>query len=129
MVRRETRRIMDIHRKNTRMMTQLINVLVPIGGLALGCVVGYAFGAFQNAARSHNTRLQKAGKLKNGWKVMPGSSGRVAILLVGLTSFQLIFPFLFNNSAGVQWLISAGVVLGYGWTLFQQLLKGSYYNA
>ena len=110
------------------MMTQLMNVLIPIGGFALGGVVGYAFGLFQNAARAHNSRLQNSGDFKNGWMVMPGSMRRIALLLIALISFQLIFPFLFDGS-GVQWLISAGVILGYGWTLFQQLRKRSFSDA
>ncbi|HTR80712.1 MAG TPA: hypothetical protein VMM58_03710 [Bacteroidota bacterium] len=109
-------------------MTYLLNILIPVGGFALGGVAGYAFGAFQTAARERNRRLQNGGQLKSNWLIMPGSMTRIALLLILLTSFQLIFPFLFAEN-GIQWVVSAGVIVGYGWTLLQQIKHRSTYSA
>ncbi len=90
-------------------------------GLLSGAVIGYSFGLLQAAALRHNEKLQQSGKLKSGWSIMPGSGGRVALLLFVLALIQVICPLLFR--AGTQWWVSGGVVLGYGWTLLRQLLQ------
>jgi len=84
-----------------------------------GIMIGAAFGLIQDAARRRNERLQQAGKLNNGWAVMPGSGRRVAYLLVALALVQLVCPLLFVN--GIQWWVSGGVVGGYGAILYRQL--------
>jgi hypothetical protein len=88
-------------------------------GLIAGVVIGLGFGIVQDAARRRNQRLQESGKLKSAWVVFPGSGGRVAFLLLALVLIQLICPLLFRE--GTQWWVSAGVVGGYGWTLFRRL--------
>jgi len=88
-------------------------------GVIAGTLLGYGFGLIQNAALRRHERLQQSGKLNNGWAVMPGSMRRVAYLLVALALVQGLCPVLFAN--GVQWWVSGGVVLGYGWTLWCQL--------
>ena len=89
-------------------------------GLVAGGLIGYAFGLIQNAARLRNEKKQLEGKLKTGWSIMPGSGLRVACLMVALVLIQVICPLLFRD--GTQWWVSGGVVLGYGWTLFRQLM-------
>ena len=97
----------------------LAEILRTIVGLAAGAAIGYAFGLLQNAAlRRHEQRAQD-GKLKSGWSLMPGSGARISYLLCALLLVQLICPLLFVG--GTQWVVSGGVVLGYGWMLLVQL--------
>jgi positive regulator of sigma E activity len=58
---------------------------------------------------------------------MPRSGARVAYLLLALALVQIICPLLFSD--GVQWTVSAGVGLGYGWTLFRTLRQRLKTNA
>lgn len=97
----------------------MTNTLLIIAGLFVGGFIGLAFGAFQNAALRRNEKLQKQGDLKSGWLVMPGSMSRVAFLMVALVVVQVVMPLLFDGVS--QWMVSAGVVLGYGWILYLQL--------
>jgi len=92
-----------------------------VAGLVAGAVIGYAFGLLQQAALRRNELRQQDGRLKNGWSLMPGSGGRVALLLITLALIQFICPLLFRD--GTQWWVSGGVIAGYGWTLVQQLRR------
>ena len=78
----------------------LLDLLTYPLGLLSGAVIGYSFGLFQAAALRHNEKLQQAGKLKSGWSVMPGSGGRVVLLLLLLVLIQVVCPLLFR--AGTQ---------------------------
>ena len=89
-------------------------------GLSAGTGIGYAFGLLQVVALRHNEKLQLSGKRITGWNILPGSGGRVVLLLLLLMLIQVICPMLFRD--GIQWWVSGGVALGYGWTLFRQLL-------
>jgi hypothetical protein len=102
------------------MKTQLLQILLPICGIILGGVIGFIFGSIQNAALARHRKLQKEGDLKSGWSIMPGSMRRTAFLLAIFGAVQLACPMFFDGS-NIQWLVSAGVVIGYGWTLLQQL--------
>jgi len=88
-------------------------------GLTAGGAIGYAFGLLQAVALLRHEKQQQSGVLKNGWTLFPGSGARVACLLLALALVQLVCPLLFV--AGTQWLVSAGVLVGYGWTLFHQM--------
>lgn len=88
-------------------------------GLAAGTGIGYAFGLLQAVALRHNEKLQLSGKRLTGWNVLPGSGGRVVLLLLLLMLIQVVCPMLFRD--GIQWWVTGGVLLGYGWTLFRQL--------
>ncbi|MDE3058264.1 MAG: hypothetical protein KGJ59_09945 [Bacteroidota bacterium] len=88
-------------------------------GFVLGGIVGFAFGTLQNAALRRNEQQQKAGSLKTNWLAMPGSMSRIALLLIILVVIQIACPLLFEGN--IQWLVSAGVILGYGWTLYSKL--------
>ena len=89
-------------------------------GLSAGTGIGYAFGLLQAAALRRNEQRQREGKLKHVWSLMPGAGARTAYLLITLLIVQVICPLLFRD--GVQWWVSGGVMLGYGWTLFRQLM-------
>lgn len=91
-------------------------ILVPLGALVLGGVIGLAFGLVQKTALLRNKKLQEVGGLSSGWAIMPGSMRRVAFLMIALVLVQVACP-LFFQSDSVQWVVSAGVLLGYGWTL------------
>jgi len=93
--------------------------LLSLVGLAVGGAVGYSFGAIQNAALRKHQKRQQVGAFKNAWAVMPGSMTRIAFLLVMLAVIQVLIPVLFDG--GMQWLVSGGVVIGYGSTLLKQL--------
>jgi uncharacterized BrkB/YihY/UPF0761 family membrane protein len=99
----------------------LFEFLSSIIALVAGAGIGYSFGLLQQAALRRNEQLQQTGKLNSGWTLMPGSGGRVALLLIALALVQLICPLLFRD--GTQWWVSGGVVASYGWTLLRQLLR------
>ncbi len=100
--------------------------LIPIAAVVIGGVIGFFFGAIQNAALLRNKKLKESGKLKSGWFVMPGSFSRIAILLIILAVVQAGLPMFFQGN--IQWLVSAGLVLGYGWTMVKRLRERSTYN-
>ena len=102
------------------MKTQLFSFLLPLGALILGSVIGLAFGSIQNAAMLRNKKLEQSGRLASGWSIMPGSMRRVAFLMMALAIVQVACPFFFHNDI-IQWVVSAGVALGYGWTLLYQV--------
>ena len=97
----------------------LVAILRIFVGLGAGSLIGYAFGLLQNAALRHHQQLEQSGELKSGWSLMPGSGARIAYLLCALLLVQLICPLLFVG--GTQWVVSGGVVFGYGWMLLIQL--------
>jgi len=101
------------------MQIHLLNLVRDIVGLLAGGVIGYAFGLLQSAALRRHEQLEQGGKLKNGWSLMPGAGARVAYLLIALALVQLVCPLLFVD--GTQWVVSTGVVLGYGGMLYRQL--------
>jgi membrane protein YqaA with SNARE-associated domain len=97
----------------------MITFLLSLVGLAVGGAVGYSFGAIQKAALRRHEKREQAGEFKSAWTVMPGSMTRVAFLLVVLAVIQVLIPVLFDG--GMQWVVSGGVVIGYGSTLLKQL--------
>ena len=101
------------------MQIHLFNLFLDLVGLAAGRAIGFAFGLLQQAALRRNAEREQAGKLKSGWSLMPGAGARVAYLLLVLALIQLVCPLLFAD--GTQWVVSGGLVLGYGWTLLRQL--------
>jgi hypothetical protein len=101
------------------MESHLSTVLCSLAAIAAGGLIGYAFGLLQDLARSRHEQMEKSGKLKSAWTLMPGSGGRVAYLLIVLVLVQFLCPLMFAD--GTQWFVSAGVVAGYGVTLFRRL--------
>jgi amino acid transporter len=97
----------------------LTDILRTVVGLGAGALIGYAFGLLQNAALRRNEKRAQSGELKNGWSLMPGSGARIAYLLIALLLVQIICPLIFVG--GTQWVVSGGLILGYGWMLFIQL--------
>ncbi|HEY6952704.1 MAG TPA: hypothetical protein VI758_09870 [Bacteroidota bacterium] len=109
------------------MKTSFLGILLPTGAVVLGSAIGLAFGMVQNAARVRNKNRGRSGDLSSGWALMPGSMRRVAFLMMALLLVQIACPFFFRDDS-VQWMVSAGVLLGYGWTLFQQYRQRSAYR-
>jgi len=101
------------------MQTHLIDLIRDLTGVLAGLGIGYCFGLLQRAALRRNEQLAKSGKLESPWSLIPGSGARVAYLLIALVLVQLVCPLLFVD--GTQWWVSGGLVLGYGWMLYQQL--------
>jgi hypothetical protein len=99
----------------------MMDLLLSLAGLVVGGGIGFAFGTAQDAALRRQEKRQEMGRLSSGWAMMPGSAGRVTSLLLILVAVQVLCPMLFDGN--VQWLVSAGVVIGYGWTLLQQLRR------
>ena len=108
--------------KKKAMINQIVNIVLPIGGFLLGGAIGVSFGMIQDAAFARNQKRQQSNKISSGWAVMPGSMSRVAYLLVVLALIQVACPLLFEGNT-IQWIVSAGVVLGYGWMLYSQFRR------
>jgi hypothetical protein len=105
---------------------RLLTTLVGLGAIVLGGVIGLAFGSLQNAALLQNQKKQRGDNSKKVWAFLPGSAGRIAFLLVGLALVQIACPMFFEKE-GMQWIVSLGVILGYGWTLLDQVrMKSSH---
>jgi hypothetical protein len=109
------------------MNPSITDIALSAAGLAFGGLIGFSFGSIQNKALRAYKKKMDDGKFTSGWSVMPGSMRRTAYLLVLLAGIQILFPVFFEGSS-VQWLISAGVVLGYGWTLADQVRNRSAYR-
>ncbi len=97
-----------------------LDILSSFLGLTAGSGIGYAFGLLQAAALRRNEKRLLEGTFKSSISLIPGAGARTAYLLITLVIIQVICPLLFRD--GVQWWVSGGVVLGYGWTLFRQLM-------
>jgi len=96
-----------------------IQMLQQIAAIIVGGAIGIGFGMLQDYARRSNEKRQSEGKLNNPLTVMPGSGGRVALLLLLLVAIQVVCPLLF--AGGIQWWVSGGLVVGYGVMLYLQL--------
>jgi hypothetical protein len=103
------------------MINQMSEGLVFFAALATGGAAGYGFGKIQEYARERYAKRQNKGSLNSGFSVIPGSLQRTAGFLLVLVLIQGVLPFLFEGN--IQWIVSAGVVTGYGLTLMQQLRK------
>lgn len=89
------------------------------GAVVAGTAIGWGFGLVQQFAAKRHAQRQATGKLNGAWSLMPGSMTRVAFLLVALAIVQVFCPMFFAGNA--QWAVSAGVVIGYGFTLLQAM--------
>jgi hypothetical protein len=101
------------------MSLPLSDIARDLVAVMVGGVIGLAFGTLQQTALRRNEERARSGKLNSGWSLMPGAGARVAYLLIALALVQFICPLLFVE--GTQWWVSGGLVLGYGWMLYQQL--------
>jgi hypothetical protein len=98
-------------------MHSFIQILFTSLAVIIGAVIGLAFGYLQNAALRRHQKQVETGEFKSGWNVMPGSGGRVALLLMALVAIQFLCPILFAD--GTQWWVSGGLVAGYGCMLYR----------
>ena len=101
-------------------MQQTYFVMTAVGAVILGAVIGIGFGIVQRMAYLKHSALQEKGRFSSGWAAMPGSFRRVAFLLIALVAVQLACPIFFEEGS-MPWFVSAGVVAGYGLTLYQNL--------
>ncbi len=101
------------------MNSQSFSLLFSILALITGGVIGLLFGLVQNQALLKNKKLQREGKLKNNFMIMPGSFTRIAGLLIVLVLVQITCPIFFSGN--IQWLVSAGILLSYMFTLLKQM--------
>lgn len=97
----------------------MFDPIISLAAIVVGGAIGVIFGAFQNAALARNERRSREGKYGSGWAAMPGSMSRVAALLAVLVAIQIFCPLFFRGN--VQWLVSAGVLLGYGASFVRRL--------
>jgi len=102
------------------MNSYITESLLAIIGFLVGGAIGFTFGSLQNAALERNRKRQLAQGVRTAMTLVPGSFRRTAFLLMTLAVVQVVCPMLFE-SALVQWLVSAGVVVGYGWTLLRRM--------
>jgi hypothetical protein len=105
------------------MGNSMVESLLIIAALAVGGAIGFWFGTIQNAALKRNKKKYESGQLKSGLFIMPGSMNRIATLLIILVVIQLAIPQFFHGN--IQWILSAGIILGYGWTFVKQLRNRS----
>ena len=100
-------------------MQTIVQVLLVSLAVIVGAGIGVAFGYLQNIALRRNQKQVETGEFKSGWNIMPGSGGRVALLLISLVIIQLVCPLLFAD--GTQWWVSGGLLAGYGFMLYRTL--------
>ena len=103
------------------MESHALELLTLTAALLVGGVIGLGFGTLQQAALRRHEAQERAGTLKSGWSLMPGSGARVAYLLVTLALIQVVCPMLFAD--GTQWWVSGGLLAGYAWHLVQRLRR------
>jgi hypothetical protein len=95
------------------MTTDLLHTFLPVGGFTLGAMIGFGFGSFQDAALRRNQRAQESAHHESGWVVLSSSMQRITFLLIVLMAIQLACPIFFAGET-LPWVVSAGVVVGYG---------------
>ena len=93
--------------------------IIFFAALIIGSIIGFSFGFIQKKAYDRYERKQRNGTFRSAWSIMPGSGMRIAYLMIVLFIIQVTCPLFFNGN--IEWIVSAGVVLGYGWILVQQL--------
>lgn len=99
----------------------MFDPIISVAAIVIGGAIGFIFGAFQNAAEAKNARRIEKGSYGAGWAAMPGSFTRVAFLLVVLVAIQVFCPLFFRGN--IQWLVSAGVLIGYGSSFVRKLSR------
>ncbi|MBS0664746.1 MAG: hypothetical protein JSR48_15875 [Verrucomicrobia bacterium] len=87
--------------------------------IAAGGAIGWTFGWLQQLARRRHEQLDRAARLPTAWSLLPGSGARVGYLLLTLALVQVVCPLLFSDRT--QWLVSAGLLAGYGLSLATEL--------
>ncbi len=102
-----------------REIDEMMDPIITLAAIVVGGAIGFVFGTFQNVALAKNEKRSERGNLGTGWAAMPGSMSRVAVLLVVLVAIQVLCPLFFRGN--VEWLVSAGVLLGYGSSFVRRL--------
>jgi hypothetical protein len=83
-------------------------------GIVLGMTIGASFAWLQLLAARRNEMLQKQEPL-GILRQIPGSTGRVALLLMALVAVQVLFP------TADKWWLSGSLVISYGIPFFWRL--------
>jgi hypothetical protein len=101
--------------------------IISLGALLFGGAVGIIFGILQHRALLRDQKRQEGKSLKRRRLVIPSSFRRIFYLIMLLMAIQYVCPFLFRDSS-TQWILTAGIVIGYGWTLLKRIrtYKGDY---
>lgn len=102
-------------------MQTLIEVARGCAGFLAGGLIGLVFGALQQAALERHERQMQAGRSLRQWSLIPGAGARIAYLLIALVLVQALSPWLFSDP--VRWLVSGGLLTGYGAMLTRQLQR------
>jgi membrane protein YqaA with SNARE-associated domain len=106
------------------MQPHLIDLLIAVCGLLLGGVIGFTFGSLQQAALHRNRKRQQGQDAAVAMTFFSGSLRRTGFLLMVLVAVQVACPMLFEGALA-PWIVSAGVVVGYGWTLLKKPARKS----
>ena len=88
-------------------------------GLAAGGIIGLAFGTLQQIALRRDASA--AATPSAGWALRPNAGVRLLFLIAALGLIRLACPMLFAD--GARWIVSVGVLFGYGSMLAGQLRR------
>ena len=102
------------------MNQETMYTILSISGLLTGVAVGVTFGMFQHRALLRDQKQQETKGVQKRRLVVPSSFRRIFYLVITLLVIQIVCPILFKESA-IQWIITAGIIVGYGWTLLKRI--------
>lgn len=100
------------------MIADSVSIVLALLGFLIAVFIGITFGSGQQAALRRQRELGRRGHLPTAWEIVPGSLRRMTFLLFALVVIQWGCPILFERE-GMPWLVTAGVLIGYGWMLFK----------
>jgi hypothetical protein len=98
----------------------LFYTIISLGALIIGLGVGVTFGTLQHKALLRDQIKQANKDYKKRRLVVPSSFRRIFYLVISLLVIQYAAPILFHTSS-TQWVLTAGIIVGYGWTLVRRL--------
>ena len=101
-----------------RMETKVL--IFPAAGFFAGVFLGWVFGSIHDVKFIVHGMLRRFDEFAVGWVALPAPFARSIFLVVMLTWFQTAVALLFDDG-GIPWIMSAGVLLGYAWTLVRQI--------
>ncbi len=102
------------------MDAELMYTILSIGAVIFGIGIGVVFGTLQHKALLRDQAQQANKGHKRRRLVIPSSFRRIFYLVMLLMVIQYVAPMLFKN-ASIQWILTAGIIIGYGWTLVRRL--------
>ncbi len=102
------------------MNADIMYTLLSAGAVIFGIGTGITFGTLQHKALLRDQQMQSAKEYKKRRLVVPSSFRRIFYLVIMLMVIQYTAPMLFKNTS-TQWILTAGIIIGYGWTLVRRL--------